>query len=193
MDSLKSTIAIETKRLSSKKNRVKNHTEPKFHFTAHEMLQLLRNAPDTEQNRRIVKPAFDKAMRGVNNKTYQEQRDIRHKYQATNGLVIKNIPFTFSRQECYDAILALHDQFRCTSGKKSISFPSDLTMMQFMFPKKTEVSQTAFPIFTSAIDRNILWTASLKNYELVRGERDELNDKKGILFLIHPKSKEQYQ
>jgi len=179
-------ISYENKRVS----KGKMQRELKFHLSAEETLELLRNATLNERNKKLVKTVVHKTMRNKDNKSYQEQRAIRERYQATNGLVIKGIPFCFSRQECYDSILALTDKFQAPSGQ--VYFKGKLNMMQFMFPKKIDDSQTAFPIFSSAADRNVLWVSAKENYKMVKGE-DMFADKKGLLWLTHPKTLEDHQ
>jgi len=185
-DDIYDEILNQNRRIS----KGKTHRELKFHLSVDETLELLKNAKISDRNLKTVQKVYRKTMRNKDNKSYQEQRDIRERFQPTNGLVFKNIPFCFSRQECYDAILGLVDKFRSSDG--TVHFQGRLNMMQFMFPKKTDDSQTAFPIFTCAADRNMLWVAAKENYRILKGF-DVFNDKKGLLFLTHPKSGKDYE
>merc|ERR1719162_111211 len=73
-------------------------------------------------------------------------------------------------------------------------------MMQFMFPKlkkgggNQQKQQTAFPIFKSREDRNILWRCAVQNQNAGKTEKalNFCDDRKGLLYLPHPKSGEHF-
>ena len=123
------------------------------------------------------------------------------KYQPTHGLCFKNVPFDFSRTDCYQAILNLKNEFEKIDGGK-VEFPGGLGMMQFMFPKLkkggNQRNQTAFPIFKSRDDRNMLWRCAVQNavhnQNAAQTEKTTsiCDDRKGLLYLPHPKSGEHH-
>jgi len=133
-----------------------------FQLSAHEIMQLLNNQPESVELNALIKTKLAEVESKVDKRGIDKQREIRGKYQGTHGLIFKGIPGGVERQVVYNAILKLGK-----TGK--FDFDGELKMRSFQYPKlkKNQSLRIAFPIFVRQQDRDRILDVVGEKSELI--------------------------